>query len=90
MLLCHFKFSFKKDKLNFRFIGTLSLFISHRKNWFAARCECLHLLKVPITSVGILHICNLWILLKKIVIYLVGRKFHLDRLFCDVMLRRKC
>ena len=23
MLLCHFKFSFKKDKLNFRFIGTL-------------------------------------------------------------------
>ena len=25
MLLCHFKFSFKKDKLNFRFIGTLTL-----------------------------------------------------------------
>ena len=24
MLLCHFKFSFKKEKLNFRFIGTLS------------------------------------------------------------------
>ena len=24
MLLCHFKFSFKKDKLNFHFIGTLS------------------------------------------------------------------
>ena len=24
MLLCHFKFSFKEDKLNFRFIGTLS------------------------------------------------------------------
>ena len=24
MLLCHFKFSFKKDKLNFRFIGTLT------------------------------------------------------------------
>ena len=23
MLLCHLKFSFKKDKLNFRFIGTL-------------------------------------------------------------------
>ena len=23
MLLCHFKFSFEKDKLNFRFIGTL-------------------------------------------------------------------
>ena len=23
MLLCHFKFSFKEDKLNFRFIGTL-------------------------------------------------------------------
>ena len=25
MLLCHFKFSFKEDKLNFRFIGTLSV-----------------------------------------------------------------
>ena len=25
MLLCHFKFSFKKDKLNFRFIGTLTV-----------------------------------------------------------------
>ena len=24
MLLCHFKFSFKEDKLNFRFIGTLT------------------------------------------------------------------
>ena len=23
MLLCHFKFSFKEDKLNFHFIGTL-------------------------------------------------------------------
>ena len=23
MLLCHFKFSFKEDELNFRFIGTL-------------------------------------------------------------------
>ena len=23
MLLCHFKFSFKEDKLHFRFIGTL-------------------------------------------------------------------
>ena len=23
MLLCHFKFSFKEGKLNFRFIGTL-------------------------------------------------------------------
>ena len=25
MLLCHFKFSFKEDKLNFRFIGTLNM-----------------------------------------------------------------
>ena len=25
MLLSHFKFSFKVDKLNFRFIGTLTL-----------------------------------------------------------------
>ena len=38
--------------------------------------------KVPTMSVGILHICNLWILLKKIVIYLIGRTFHLHRLFC--------
>ena len=30
----------------------------------------INLIKVPITSVGILHICNLWILLNKIVIYL--------------------
>ena len=29
MLLCHFKFSFKKDKLNFRFIGTLISFHRH-------------------------------------------------------------
>ena len=35
-----------------------------------------------ITSVGILYVCNLWILLRKIVIYLVGRNFHLHRLFC--------
>ena len=34
-----------------------------------------HSFKVPITSVGILHICNLWIPLKKIVKYLVGRNF---------------
>ena len=38
--------------------------------------------KVPLTSVEILQICNLWILLRKIVIFLVGRKFHLHRLFC--------
>ena len=34
------------------------------------------MLKVHITSMGILNICNLWILLRKIVIYLVGRKCH--------------
>ena len=34
-------------------------------------------IKVYITSVGILNVCNLWILLRKIVIYLVGRKCHL-------------
>ena len=34
-----------------------------------------------VMSVGIWYICNLWILLRKIVIYLVGRKFHLHRLF---------
>ena len=39
------------------------------------------LFKVLLTSMEILHICKLWILLRKIVIYLVGRKFHLHRLF---------
>ena len=39
-------------------------------------------MKCPLTSVEILHICNFWILLRKIVIYLVGRKCHLRRLFC--------
>ena len=38
-------------------------------------------LKVYITSVGILNVCNLWILLRKIVIYLVGRKCRLHGLF---------
>ena len=37
--------------------------------------------KVPISCLRILHICNLWILLRKIVIYLVGRKCHLRGLF---------
>ena len=37
--------------------------------------------KVPVTSMRILNICNLWILLRKIVIYLVGRKCHLHGLF---------
>ena len=36
---------------------------------------------MPITSVEILHICNRWIILRKIVIYLVGRKFHLHDFF---------
>ena len=43
---------------------------------------CKRGLKVPLKRLGILHICNLWILLKQIVIYLVNRKFHLHRLFC--------
>ena len=38
--------------------------------------------KVHVTSMGILNICNLWIILRKIVIYLVGRKCHLHGLFC--------
>ena len=40
-----------------------------------------HLFKVYITSVGILNVCSLWILLRKIVIYLVGRKCRLHGLF---------
>ena len=39
------------------------------------------LFKVHIRPVGILHICNLWISLRKIVIYLVGRILHLRGLF---------
>ena len=34
--------------------------------------------KVPLTPKVFLNICNLWILLRKIVIYLVGRKFHFE------------
>ena len=37
--------------------------------------------KVPISCLGILHICNLWTLLRKIVIYLVGRKCYLRGFF---------
>ena len=39
-------------------------------------------IKVPISCLGILHICNLWILLRKIVIYFVGRKFYNRGFFC--------
>ena len=39
-------------------------------------------LKVHIRPVGILHICNLWIRLRKIVIYLVVRKLYLRWRFC--------
>ena len=42
------------------------------------------LFKVPIRPVGILHICNLWISLRKIVIYLVGRILNLRGLFVAV------
>ena len=38
-------------------------------------------LKCLSPSMGILNICNLWILLRKIVIYLVGRKCHLHGRF---------
>ena len=34
-----------------------------------------------LSPLGILNICNLWILLRKIVIYLVERKCHLHGLF---------
>ena len=37
--------------------------------------------QVPIRSVEILHICNLWILLRKIVINLFRRNFYLRGLF---------
>ena len=37
----------------------------------------LSMIKVPISCLGILHICNLWMLLRKVVIYLVRGKFYL-------------
>ena len=37
MLVCHFKFSFKKDKLNFRFIGTLNKLKSMKVSTFSFR-----------------------------------------------------
>ena len=37
MLVCHFKFSFKKDKLNFRFIGTLNKLKSMEVSTFSFR-----------------------------------------------------
>ena len=37
---------------------------------------------------GILNICNLWILLRKIVIYLVGRKCHLHGICKEVFIYR--
>ena len=49
--------------------------------WFLALSEFDTTIKVPISCLGTLHICNLWILLRKIVIYLVGRKFYLRGFF---------
>ena len=39
MLLSHFKFSFKEDKLNFRFIGTLSELLLIYQQILTASCE---------------------------------------------------
>ena len=33
--------------------------------------------EVPIRRLGIFHICNVWILMRRIVIYLVGRNFYI-------------
>ena len=44
--------------------------------------ERLIIFKVHIRFMGILNICNLWILLRKILIYLVGRKCHIHGLCC--------
>ena len=49
--------------------------------WFGQASFQTQSFKVRITSMGILNICNLWILLKTIVICLVGRKCHLHGLF---------
>ena len=47
-------------------------------------------IKVPIRSVGILHICDIWILLRNIVIYLVGRTFYLRGPFGCQSWRKWC
>ena len=39
-------------------------------------------IKVPIRGLGILHISNIQILMRKIATYLVSRKIHLHILFC--------
>ena len=39
------------------------------------------MLTVSISYLGILYICILWIILRKIVIYLVGRTFYLRGFF---------
>ena len=58
-------------------IGIFYLFLLFHQHLFWTKNS----VKVPITSVGILNICNLSIPLKQIVIYLAGRKFHLHKLF---------
>ena len=45
--------------------------------------------KVPLWPLVILRICNLWIPLRKIVIYCVRRKFYLRGLFLNRKLHRK-
>ena len=46
--------------------------------------------KVPISCLGILHIYNFWILMRKIVIYLLGRTFYLRGNFCFWNLQKWC
>ena len=40
----------------------------------------MYVVKVPMRTLGILHICNIWILLKTILV--IRRKVHLPALFC--------
>ena len=69
--------------LNLKVILSLSvLFTNFYRLILKYRVPIISFKKVHITSMGILNICNLWILLRKIVIYLVGRKCHLHALFC--------
>ena len=53
MLLCHFKFSFKEDRLHFRFIGTLKALL--HGTIFHATCLAMMCAALQLQGEGLLH-----------------------------------
>ena len=51
-------------------------------NLFVGKYKKIIMVKVPISCLGMSHICYLWILLRRNIIYLVARKCYLRGLFC--------